>query len=87
MEDLAIRKVSPATLKAYWSDLVAVSALLGAHDGGWPVAELVGPVLRPPRPMSAPGGSKIWSRPAPLGRLQDRGRSLAGRASMRAGNE
>ena len=46
MEDLAIRKVSQATMKAYRSDLVAVSALLGAHDGGWPVAELVGPVLR-----------------------------------------
>ena len=46
MEDLAIRKVSPATMKAYRADLVAVSALLGAHDGGWPVAELVGPVLR-----------------------------------------
>ena len=46
MEDLAIRKVSPATMKAYQADLVAVSALLGAHDGGWPVAELVGPVLR-----------------------------------------
>src|ERR1700722_8131536 len=46
MEDLAIRKVSPATMKAYRSDLAAVSALLGAHDGGWPVAEMVGPVLR-----------------------------------------
>ena len=46
MEDLAIRKVSPATIKAYRSDLAAVSALLGPHDSGWPVVELVGPVLR-----------------------------------------
>ena len=46
MEDLAIRKVSPATMKAYRSDLAAVSALLGPRDSGWPVVELVGPVLR-----------------------------------------
>jgi hypothetical protein len=46
MEDLAIRKVSQATVKAYRADLVAVTALLGARDGEWPVTELVGPVLR-----------------------------------------
>ena len=46
MEDLAIRKLFPATLKPYQSDLAAVSALLGPHDGGWPVSELAGPVLR-----------------------------------------
>jgi len=46
MEDLAIRKVAKATIKAYRSDLAAVSGLLSAHDGPWPVAGLVGPVLR-----------------------------------------
>jgi len=45
VEDLEIRKVAAATLKAYRSDLVQVAALLPRHDGPWLVAELTGPVL------------------------------------------
>lgn len=45
VEDLEIRKVAPATLKAYRADLAGVSALLPRHDGPWMIAELTGPVL------------------------------------------
>jgi len=33
VEDLTIRKLSPATTKAYQADLVAVTRLLPPHDG------------------------------------------------------
>ena len=46
VESLTIRKLSPATMKAYQADLAAVTRLLPAHDGPWMVDELVGPVLR-----------------------------------------
>ena len=46
VESLTIRKLSPATTKAYQADLAAVTRLLPAHDGPWMVDELVGPVLR-----------------------------------------
>ena len=45
VEDLEIRKVAPATLKAYRADLAGVTALLPRHDGPWMIAELTGPVL------------------------------------------
>src|SRR5689334_10508997 len=45
VEDLEIRKVSPATLKAYRSDLTQVASVLPRHDGQWTVAELTGPVM------------------------------------------
>ncbi len=38
--------MAQATIKAYRSDLAAMSGLLAARDGPRPVAELVGPVLR-----------------------------------------
>jgi site-specific recombinase XerC len=65
MEDLAIRKLFPATLKPYQSDLAAVSALLGPHDGGWPVSELAGPVLR-----SAFAVFAVDHAPAPVSRAR-----------------
>ncbi|HEV8115076.1 MAG TPA: tyrosine-type recombinase/integrase [Acidimicrobiales bacterium] len=43
---MTIRKLSPATMKAYQADLAAVTRLLPARDGPWMVDELVGPVLR-----------------------------------------
>ena len=46
MESLTIRKLSPATTKAYQADLAAVTRRLPPHDGPWMVDELVGPVLR-----------------------------------------
>ncbi len=43
---LTIRKLSPATTKAYQADLAAVTRLLPPHDGPWMVDELAVPVLR-----------------------------------------
>ena len=46
VEDLTIRKLAAASMKAYRADLAAISARLPEHDGAWTVEELTGPVLR-----------------------------------------
>lgn len=46
VDNLTIRKLAPATMTAYRSDLATITGLLPARDGGWTVDELTGPVLR-----------------------------------------
>ena len=46
VDHLTIRKLAPASMKAYRADLAAISARLPDHDGAWTVDELTGPVLR-----------------------------------------